>query len=223
MSQLRTVNFDVCSPANGARSAWRRILVARVMAFATLVAFGTASSHAEGIEVREVEAKDVQNQVEGTDDLVYLEGAAAEFTVALPAHLGEPVPLGYGKSWRTVEVAKYVLDKARIRRIIVEATNVSKKKARLKVTVELTTEWFSQDVDLVVEVKDKENGKVLCTKSWDDLTIGGSGASGMVWGAGGPQLPTAQWNFTKETAVELPELLRSGRAVLRVALAIDDS
>jgi hypothetical protein len=181
------------------------------------------AARSQALEVREVDSKDVQRQAEGTAELVYVEGSAVEFTLELPAQFGDPIStIGYGKRWRSSEMAQYVVDKARIRSVLLERLKESKRKERVTVTVELTTEWFSQDVDLVVELKDRVSARTYYEKAWDDVTIGGSGAAGVVWGAGGPQSPTARWDLKDDDAKELRELLSSGNAVLRVAMAIDD-
>jgi len=82
-------------------------------------------------------------------------------------------PRAYVSGWSTTETARFVCDRARVEKVeIVEKKKARKgKPARHELILQVASDWFRQDVDISVTLKNPD-GEVLAKGFWNDLTIG---------------------------------------------------
>jgi hypothetical protein len=100
------------------------------------------------------------------------------------------------------ETKKFVVDKARIGRVQIKKEVGRKGAVKLAITTQVGTEYSRQDLDLTVAIV--SDGKVIRTKTWDDLTVGADNskanrAAGITpfaaFGGSSTKWPLAEFSF----------------------------
>lgn len=138
--------------------------------------------------------------------------------VAAPAYSREiNSTLVLGETWRSNATDGFVVDKARVTDVAISRGHDYRKRHRVVFGLALTTEWFRQDVDVVMRLL--VDGKSVFYEAWHGTTIGNHD-SGVLWFGGRGKILKADWRVPIE---EFEALFEGASSVaLKVTVTIDD-
>lgn len=158
--------------------------------FGQVAARTATPAEARAVEVGEYEAKAEQSMPSPM---------LLEFPLRSVSGVPAPAWMAMMKSpvWFTVDVGRFVCDKARVERVSFRHGKPKKDHVPITLSAAITSEWFRQDLDVTIALLGLD-GQEVARQHWDDETFGND--SGLTFGGRSKTLkvdakvPRSEWD-----------------------------